>query len=119
LDHCPLLLGLHEFTYGKRRFQFESFWPKLDGFLEVVTQSWEQPVAASCPLQVLANKFKRLSGRLQSWSQRKVGNIKEQLQFAKEILHQLEIAQDSRVLSPPEYCLHCQLKKHALGPASL
>jgi exonuclease III len=66
LDHCPLLLGLHEFTYSKRCFQFESFWTKLDGFLEVVTQSWEQPVAASCPLQVLADKFKRLSGRLQS-----------------------------------------------------
>jgi hypothetical protein len=45
LDHCPLLLGLHEFTYGKCHFQFKSFWPKLDGFLEEVTQSWEQLVA--------------------------------------------------------------------------
>jgi hypothetical protein len=48
-----------------------------------------------------------------------VGNIKEQLQFAKEILHQLEIAQDSRVLSPQENWLRCQLKKHTLGLASL
>jgi hypothetical protein len=38
-DHCRLLLGLHEFTYDKHCFQFESFWPKLDGFLEEVTQS--------------------------------------------------------------------------------
>jgi endonuclease/exonuclease/phosphatase family metal-dependent hydrolase len=26
-DHCPLILGLHEATQGKRRFHFESFWP--------------------------------------------------------------------------------------------
>ncbi|KAL5647598.1 hypothetical protein ACJX0J_041953, partial [Zea mays] len=25
---------------GKRRFHFESFWPKLDGFMEVVQQSY-------------------------------------------------------------------------------
>jgi hypothetical protein len=95
-DHCPLLLGLHEFTQGKRRFHFESFWPHLEGFLEEVARSWDQSVEASCPLQVLANKLKRLSCHLQSWSQCKVGNIKQQLQFPKEIIHRLEIAQDSR-----------------------
>jgi hypothetical protein len=78
-DHCPLLLGLHEFTLGKRWFHFESFRPWLEGFLEEVAWSWEQPVDAVCPLQVLADKFKRLSCHLQAWSQRKVGNIKEQL----------------------------------------
>jgi hypothetical protein len=118
-DHYPLLLGLHEFTLGKRRFHFESFWPRLEGFLEEVALSWEQPVDVVCPLQVLADKFKRLSCHLQAWSQRKVGNIKEQLRFAKEILHQLEIAQDSRVFLPQEDWLRCQLKKHALGLASL
>jgi hypothetical protein len=69
----------------------------------------------SCPLQILADKIKRLSCHLQSWSQRNVGNIKEQLQLAKEIIHQLEIAQNSRALSPQESWLRCQLKKHALG----
>jgi exonuclease III len=100
LDHRPLLLGLHEFTHGKRRFHFESFWPRLDGFMEEVARYWEKPVGAPCPLQALADKLKRLSYHLQSWSQCKMGNIREQLQFAKEISHQLEIAQNSRVLSP-------------------
>jgi exonuclease III len=31
-DHCPLLLGLWDNAPGHRRFHFESFWPKLDGF---------------------------------------------------------------------------------------
>jgi exonuclease III len=35
-DHCPLLLGLHDNQRGRRRFHFESFWPKLEGFHEVV-----------------------------------------------------------------------------------
>jgi hypothetical protein len=78
-DHCPLLLGLHEFTLGKRRFHFDSFWPWLEGFLEEMARSWEQPLDVVCPLQVLADKFKRLSCHLQAWSQRKVENIKEQL----------------------------------------
>jgi hypothetical protein len=65
-DHCPLLLGLHEFTHGKRRFHFESFWLRLDGFVEEVAQFWEQQVGAYCPLQALANKLKRFPFHLQS-----------------------------------------------------
>lgn len=39
-DHCTLLLGLREGVQGKRRFHFESFWTKLDGFHEMVSASW-------------------------------------------------------------------------------
>jgi hypothetical protein len=101
-DHCPLLLGLHESTQGKCRFHFESYWLRLDGFLDAVAHSWEQPVGASCPVQTLADKFKRLSCHLQSWSQRKVGNIKEQLQLAKEIIHKLEISLKTLGYSRPK-----------------
>jgi hypothetical protein len=48
-----------------------------------------------------------------------VGHIKQQLQFATEIIHQLEIARDSRLLSPQEEWLRCQLKRQALGLSSL
>jgi endonuclease/exonuclease/phosphatase family metal-dependent hydrolase len=27
-DHCPLLLGLQDNCFGKKRFHFEAFWPK-------------------------------------------------------------------------------------------
>jgi hypothetical protein len=117
-DHCPLLLGLRDSFMGKRRFHFESFWPKLDGFMEVVQQSWEQPIMAVCPLQRLADKLRRLAKNLQSWSHRKTGNIKRQL-LAREIIHQLESAQDSRLLSSLEIWLRRQLKHHILGLSSL
>jgi hypothetical protein len=48
-DHCPLLLGLRDNRVGKRRFHFETFWPKLEGFLEVVEGAWNSVQRGSCP----------------------------------------------------------------------
>ena len=63
-DHCPLVLGLHEGILGKRRFHFESFWPKLPGFLETVQHSWGEPVQPCCPLERISFKLKRLTRAL-------------------------------------------------------
>jgi hypothetical protein len=63
-------------------------------------------------------KLQRLSKGLQKWGQRKVGNIKSQLEMAKEILHRLEIERDSRALSDNEEWLRKKLKLHCLGLAS-
>ena len=88
-DHCPLVLGLREGFFGKKRFHFESFWTKLDGFLETVQRSWEGPVQDCSPLLRISIKLKRLAEALQSWSQKKVGNINSQLALARHILHNL------------------------------
>lgn len=74
----------------------------MEGFLHEVECSWGKPVAATCPLQLLSIKLGRLSRDLQSWSQNKLGSVKLQLGYAKEIIHRLEIAQDSRELSNEE-----------------
>lgn len=34
-DHCPVLLGLHDFSRVKGRFHFKDFWTKMEGFQEV------------------------------------------------------------------------------------
>jgi hypothetical protein len=81
-DHCPLILGLREGIVGKKRFHFESFWPKLEGFLEAAQQSWDEQVVCNCPLETISIKLKCLTKALQSWSQRQVGNIKSQLALA-------------------------------------
>jgi hypothetical protein len=83
-DHCPLVLGLQENKQGKRRFHFESFWPKLEGFQEAVTAAWASVPAGPCPLITLSLKLKATIRGLQSWSDTKVD-------LAKELLHQLEI----------------------------
>jgi hypothetical protein len=118
-DHCPLILGLHDIKRGKRRFHFESFWPKLDGFQEAVAAAWASMPAGPCPLVSLAVKLKATTRGLQSWSDKTVGYVASQLQLAKELLHQLEIAQDNKALSVDELWLRNKLKKHCLALSSL
>ena len=73
----------------------------------------------NCAVERLFLKLKRLSRGLQKWGQRKVGNIKLQIEMAKEIIHRLEIARDSRELSASEEWLRKKLKLHCLSLASL
>lgn len=75
-------------------------------------------MTSNCAVERLFLKLQRLSKGLQKWGQRKVGNIKVQMEMAKEILHRLEIERDSRDLSEQEW-LRRKLKLHCLGLASL
>lgn len=118
-DHCPLLLGMSDIQLGKRRFHFASFWTKLEGFKDTVEVAWESVSAAPCPFETLSRKRKATAKGLQSWSQKNVGHVKSQLGIAREVLHQLEIAQDSRTLSLRETWLRNSLKKHSLALSSL
>lgn len=118
-DHCPLLLGLQDNKPGKRRFHFETFWTKLDGFMDTVAVAWSSVQTDNCPFNTLAKKFNATSRALQSWSQKRVGHVESQLGLTKEVLHQLEIAQDLRSLSTSEIWLRNNLKKHFLALSSL
>ena len=64
-------------------------------------------------------KLKRLSKGLKKWSHRRIGNIKLQVQIAKEINYRLEVARDSRPLNNGEDWLRKKLNLHCLGLASL
>jgi hypothetical protein len=35
-----LILGLHDIKRGKKRFHFEAFWTKLEGFQEAIASAW-------------------------------------------------------------------------------
>jgi hypothetical protein len=118
-DHCPLYLGLKDNHSGVRHFHFEAFWPQLQGYQEVVALAWNSVLATSCPFFTLDAKIKAITKGLQSWSDKNVGNISSHLALAREILHQLEIANDSRALSPSEVWFRNNLKKHSLALASL
>lgn len=72
-----------------------------------------------CPLENLALRFRATTRGLQSWSNKKIGHLNSQVAIAKEIVHQLEIAQDSRTLTSRELWLWNILKKHSLALASL
>jgi hypothetical protein len=68
---------------------------------------------------MLSFKVKATAKALQAWSGKKVGHVSSQLILARELLHQLEVAQDCRSLTPAELWLKICLKKHSLALASL
>jgi hypothetical protein len=56
---------------------------------------------------------------LVKWSSKAVGNIRLRIQIAMEVIFRLEVAQDSRSLSPKEISLRRFLKLRYLGLTSL
>ncbi|XP_071683548.1 uncharacterized protein [Lolium perenne] len=119
-DHAPLLMSTAVDIRCKRRFTFESFWVNLDGFQEAVAEAWGAPTAGPAdPLQRLDRKLRRVAKALQWWSARRVGNIRDQILVANEVIRQLDRAQDHRTLEAPEMALRRGLKCRFLGLASL
>jgi hypothetical protein len=57
-DRCPLLLGTNDNRRGKRRFQFEPYWPKLNGFLDVVKEAWNSAQTSSCHFSSLEHNVR-------------------------------------------------------------
>ena len=115
----PLLLGLNDVQPTMARFHFESFWTKQEGFQDAVEAAWSSVPRSNCPFDTLAKKFRATVRGLQSWSQKQIGHINTQLGLAREILHQLEIAQDHRNLSALEVWFRNKLKVHSLALSSL
>lgn len=110
-DHCPLILGLRDNMFGKRRFHFESFWTKIEGFHETVEAAWDSVETDNSPFLTLDKKLKVTAKRLQGWSEKRVGHVRSQLALAKELLHRLKMAQDIRTLASAEVWLKNKLKK--------
>ena len=82
----------------------------MEGFSELVEQIWKRPVHSVLPLKRLNTKLARVAKGIKRWRKEKIGDTRLQLAIAKEVLQQLEAAQESRVLTPQELHLCRQLK---------
>jgi hypothetical protein len=69
--------------------------------------------------QALDYLLRRTAKALKCWSAKHVGSIRFQLFAAREIVAQLDAAQESRSLSDEEHDLRKELKRESLGLASL
>lgn len=118
-DHAPLLLRTDSTAAMTKRFHFRAFWPKLPGYLDMVQRVWHCPLQDADPFRRLDWLLRNTSRALQSWSQRCIGNIRIQLEIAKEVIHRLEMAMDRRPLTAHEEDLRKKLKLKALGLSSL
>jgi len=84
-----------------------------------VQTSWGQPNPDVDACKNLDTKLRGLTRSLRSWSASRVGNVTAQLAYARAIIHEFDVAQESRRPSAGEQVLHRDLKAHVLGLASL
>jgi hypothetical protein len=111
----PLLLQLDAVFH----FQFKPFWPNCDGFLEVVQRAWHYPLIGANPFQRFDWLLRNTERMLTSWVDGFIGNIRTQLEIAKEVIATLEAARDHHLLAAHEESLHCEMKLKSLGHSSL
>lgn len=102
-----------------RRFRFESFWTKAEGFFEVVTFVWNSIPSIGNQYVVLDQKLQATAKFLQRWSDKWIGNIKLQIAIALEVIQCMDIVAESRKLSLEDRALRKLLKRKLLGLCSL
>jgi hypothetical protein len=105
--------------HSKARFHFESFWPRTPGFQEAVSRGWTCPPTIIDPLCRLNAMLHSLKCELQRWAANRIGNVREQLLMARDIIQKLDQASERRELSDREFELWKFLKLKCLGLSSL
>ena len=95
-DHAPLLLKTDCSLPHFKRFRFENYWTRCDGFLQVVEEAWNAPFPWSITdvdtFRCLDFKLRNTAKALKSWSAKHIGSIRLQLAIAKEIVYRLDLA---------------------------
>lgn len=78
----------------------------MQGFHELVLTSWSNQVHSALPLKHLHIKLPHVAKDIKRWKRGKIVDNKLQLALVKEVLLQLEAAQEHRMLTnqEPELC---------------
>jgi hypothetical protein len=81
----------------------------------VVKEAWRKPLLATDAVRRLHIKLSRTVKALRSWERTKIGNIKTQLAVAKEVIWQIDQAQERRNLADGELEFRAKIKETYLG----
>ena len=87
----------------------------MDGFQDLVHDIWNRPVATALPIKRLHIKMARVAKGIKRWKKEKIGDTRMQLAIVKEVLLQLEAAQEHRLLTDIELHLCRRLKDRSTG----
>jgi hypothetical protein len=118
-DHCALMLQINVGQMSKDRFHFELYWPKFDDYDDVISQAWQRPNTLTDPLARLDSMQRAMVRELQRWSASRIEENKGQLLMARELILQLDTAQERHQLSEDEAGLRRRMKLRCLGLSSL
>ncbi|XP_026378158.1 uncharacterized protein LOC113272552 [Papaver somniferum] len=89
-DHSPAIVSIFEGRYhGHPPYKFCSFWAEEPDFLEVVKNSWKDPVHGN-PMMVLVKKLKRFKKVLIDWKNERFRKFSEQVETAKHQMYEVQ-----------------------------
>jgi hypothetical protein len=114
-DHCPLVIAGSSTVRRFAGFRFESFWPRLSGYHDVVLAAWNKNLTVTNPFLRFHITLKRVSAALRRWAKSLLGNFKVLLKAVSQLIGILDVVQDHRQLSDSEVLLKRDLKVRLLG----
>jgi hypothetical protein len=92
----------------------------MPGFYDVVSQTWNRQVQTSLnPLTILHTKMRKTAKALRYWSKFLLPQSKIALTMCREVILQLETAQESRPLTHDECDFISKLKHKIMGLATI
>jgi hypothetical protein len=113
-NHVPLLLMPHDHIPSPHIFRFEIHWLHMPGFADCVQAAWNRPIhnaATYNAFMILHIKLSRTTNALSAWARKLIPQGKLTTTVAREVIAQLESAQESRALYGEEVQLCKHLKK--------
>lgn len=119
-DHSPLLILPLPNQQKTTFFRFESHWVHMPGFKNCVQQAWQQPTEQQHnPLLNLHIKLGRTAKGLCKWSKSLMPQGKMAMHVCREVIAQLDKAQEERQLTSQEVTFRKQIKSRLLGLAAI
>ena len=78
-----------------KRFHFQAFWPKVEGFAEVVVQAWNSGLPNPNPFKGFDDKLRAMKKCQARWSDKFIGNVKLQSFLAHEVILRLDVEMET------------------------
>jgi hypothetical protein len=101
-DHVPCLVSISTVIPKSNIFRFENFWLQHDDFLNQVHLGWYTLIDHLDAAKKITAKFKNLRRVLRDWKQTLSG-LKDNIQNVKLVLSFLNLLEEFRDLSLPEW----------------
>lgn len=101
-DHTPYAISVSTKIPTRSIFRFENHWLEHPEFLSVVQQHWTSPTHLFDAAKILTAKFKNLRTALKIWKAN-LSNLKSTIGSVKVVLDFLQVIEEFRDLSVPEW----------------
>ena len=112
-DHCPCLVSVSTVIPKNKIFRFENFWLKHAEFQDILVSTWNQTVGFTNSAKNINAKLKALRKRLRGW-QASMTNLKTLITNVRLIILFLEVPEEFRDISLPEWNFKEMLDNHLL-----